>query len=158
SEVLVVAQEPRQTAFHEGEWPLHHRACALDLLDRMRRLELHPVDAGLSLVDRHAVEAVLEAAVHRVARVALRHDDEVGIELVLHVDGRAIASNRLGDGDHVDAGSLSRPLAFDRLVIDAHAGDPGTDALAYHAAHRHHAAVAGVAVHHHREAHAVCDP
>src|SRR5262249_3783561 len=107
---------------------------------------------------RQAVEAVLEAAVHRVARVALRHDDEVGIELVLHVDGRAIPRDRLDDGDDLDAGGLGRALAFDGLVIDAHTGDPGADALAYHAAHRHHAAVAGVAVHHHRDAHAVGDP
>jgi hypothetical protein len=54
--------------------------------------------------------------------------------------------------------ALGPPLAFDRLVVDAHPGDAGADALAHHPPHRHDPAVTGVAVHDHREFDGLSDP
>ena len=100
----------------------------------------------------------VEAAVGRVARVALRHDDEGGIELVAHVDRGAIARDGLLERHDLHARRLRAALAFDRLVVDAHAGEPGVDALAHQAPHRHDAAVAGVAVEDDRELDRCGDP
>src|SRR5207248_10782930 len=90
--------------------------------------------------------------------IALRHDHEIGVELVLHIHGGAVAGYRLLDRHHLDPGALGLALALDRLVVDAHAGDAAADALAHHAAHRHDAAMAGVAVHDDRDLDAVGDP
>jgi hypothetical protein len=88
----------------------------------------------------------------------LRHDDEIGVELVLHVDRGAVAGDRLVERHDIDAGVLGLALALDRLVVDADAGEPGADAFADQASHRHDAAMAGVAVDHHRDRDAVGDP
>src|SRR5439155_25341861 len=86
------------------------------------------------------------------------HHAEIGVELVLHVDRGAIAGDREVERHDFDAGALGRALAFDRLVVDAHAGDTAADAFAHHAAHRHDAAMPGVAVHDDRDRDAIGDP
>src|SRR5262249_39874300 len=157
-QMLVEAEVARQPALHEGERPLDHGARALDLVGRVRRFELDPVDTGLRLVGLEPRDAIVEIAVRRIARIALCHHDEIGIELISHVHCGAIARDRLLDRHDLDAGALRAALALDRLVVDAYPRDPGAYALADHAAHRHDPAVAGVAVHDDREADAVRDP
>src|SRR5262249_47273385 len=93
-----------------------------------------------------------------VAGVTLRHHNEVGIELVLHVDCGAIASDRLFERYHFDPGTLGPPLTLDRLVVYAHPGNAGADALAHHPPHRPDPAVTGIAVHDHREFDGLGDP
>src|SRR5262249_38755019 len=66
--------------------------------------------------------------------------------------------DRLLERHNFHARALRATLAFDRLVVDAYAGDARAYALADHAPDRHDPAVAGVAVHDHREAHALRDP
>src|SRR6185369_177198 len=92
------------------------------------------------------------------ARVALRHDDEIGIEFVLHVDGGAVARDGLLERHHFDAGALRLPFAFDRLVVDADAGDARVDAVPHEAPHGRDAAVPRVAVDDDREIDALRDP
>src|SRR5262249_1008523 len=48
--VLVEREIARQLALHERERPFDRRTRLPDLVHRMRRLELHPVDAALLLV------------------------------------------------------------------------------------------------------------
>jgi len=110
------------------------------------------------MIGGEALQAIFEPAIGGIAGVALRHDDEVGIELVLHIDGGAVAGDRLLQRHHLEAGALGAALALDRLIVDAHAGNPGADAFANHAAHRHDAAMAGVAVHDDRKLHRTRDP
>src|SRR5438067_13847909 len=124
----------------------------------MRRFELYPIGAALGLVRSEPRDAIGEAAVGGVPRVALRHDDEVRIELVFHVHGRAVPRDRLGQRHDLDARGLRLALPFDGLVVDPHTGDAGTDALPHEASHGHDAAVSGITVHDHGEAHALCDP
>src|SRR5438128_8844471 len=82
--VLFERQIARELPLHEREWALYPGADVLDLLDRVRRLELDPIDAGILLVGQEPPEAVVEAAVHRVAGIALRNDHEMGTAFVLH--------------------------------------------------------------------------
>jgi hypothetical protein len=110
------------------------------------------------VVRRQPSQRVVQPAIRRIARVALRHNDEVRIELALHVDRGAVAHDRLLQRHHFQAGALRASLALDRLIVDADAGDAGLDAVAHEAAHRHDAAMAGVAVDNHRRRHAVRDP
>src|SRR5262249_37716385 len=120
--------------------------------------ELDPVGAAVGLVGAKPPEAILQAAVGGVARVALGHDDEVRIELVLHVHRRPVARDGLGQRDDLDARALRLALALDGLVVDADPGDAGPDALTHQGPHGHDAAVTRVAVHDHGEAHALGDP
>ena len=78
--------------------------------------------------------------------------------LVFHIDRGAVARDREIERHDFDAGVLRFALAFDRLVVDAHAGDAAADAFADHAADRHDAAMPGVAIHDDRDLHAVGDP
>src|SRR3954462_7827171 len=111
----------------------------------MGALEVHPIDARHLLVGLQPLEAVVDATVLGISRIALRHDDEIRVELVLHVDRRAITPDRLVEWNHGDTCALGAALALDGLVVDAHAGNAGTDAFSHHAPHRHDAAVAGIA-------------
>jgi hypothetical protein len=88
----------------------------------------------------------------------LRHDDEIGVELVLHVDGSPVAGDSQIERHYFDPGVLSLALALDRLIVDAHPGDAAADTFAHHAAHRHDAAMPGVAIHDHGDPDAVGDP
>jgi hypothetical protein len=124
----------------------------------MRRLELHPIGAGFHAIGLQPRDRVLQRAVYSVTGAALRHHHKVRVELVLHVDRRPVARNRLVERHDLDAGALGLALAFDRLVVDADPGNPGSDAFADHAPHRHDAAVPGVAVHDHRDRHGVGNP
>src|SRR5262249_30229522 len=118
----------------------------------------NPIDPGLFLVRGQPLQAIIEATVHRIARVALRHDHEVGVDLVLHVDGGAIARDGLVQRNDADAGTLGASLSLDRLIIDPNAGEAGANTFAPHASDRHDAAVAGVAIHDHWELHGLGDP
>src|SRR5438552_1083353 len=86
-EMLVEPEIAAELAFHKRERTLDRGARGLDLLDRMRRFELHPIDAGLFAIGLEAQQRVLETAICGVARVALRHDDNVRVVLDLHFDG-----------------------------------------------------------------------
>src|SRR5262249_19014465 len=134
------------------------RARLSDLVFRVRRFELHPVHASLRLVGLQPRYAIVETAVRGVARIALCHYDEIGIELVFHVDRGAVACDRLLDGHHFDARALRRSLPFDGLAGDGDARDARAYAFANHAPHRHDPTVAGVAVHDDRKLDAVRDP
>src|SRR5205085_11421391 len=103
-------------------------------------------------------QTILERTIGSISRVALRHYDEIRVQLVLHVDGRTITSNGLLDRHDRHAGILRPALAFDRLIVNAHARDPGADAFAHHAPHRHDPAMAGIAVHDDRKFHRLRDP
>src|SRR5262249_32019842 len=150
-QMFVEPEVARELPFHEREGPFERRARALDLVLRVRRFQLHPVHARFLAISLEPPDAVFQAAVRSIARVALRHDHEVRVELVLHVDCRTVARDCLLDGNDFHARALRAALALDRLIVDANAGDARTDALANHAAHRHDAAVAGVAVENDRE-------
>src|SRR6516162_7121329 len=86
-EMLVEAELARQAALHERKRALDDRPSAPDLVLRMRRFELHPVDPRLALVGAQPPQAIDQPAARGVAGIALGHHDKVGIELVLHVDG-----------------------------------------------------------------------
>ena len=156
--MLVEPEIAAELAFHKRERTLDRGARGLDLLDRMRRFELHPIDAGLFAIGLEAQQRVFETAICGVARVALRHDDKVRVELVFHVDCGAVTGDRQIERHDFHTGVLGLALAFDRLVVDAHAGDAAADAFAHHAAHRHDPAMPGVAVHDDRDRNAVGDP
>src|SRR5262249_19951740 len=83
---------------------------------------------------------------------------KVRIELVLHIDRSAVARDCLFERHDLDTRTLGPPLAFDRLVVDAHPGDAGADAFAHHAPYRHDSAMTGVAVHDDREFDGLGDP
>src|ERR1700730_11516757 len=150
-EMLVEAEIARQPPLHERKRTSDNGAGAAALVLRMGRFELDPVDPGLALVGPQASQAIDQPTARGIAGVALGHHDKVGIELVLHGDGGAITGDRLLDRYDLDPGTLGLALSFDRLVVDAHPGDAGADALAHHAPHRHDPAVTGVAVHDHPE-------
>src|ERR1700733_556182 len=67
------------------------------------------------------LQRIVQPAVRRIARIALRHDDEVRIQLVLRIDCRAITHDRLLQRHHLQSSALCAPLALDRLIIDANA-------------------------------------
>src|SRR5437764_890732 len=94
---------------------------------------------------------VLAKASDRGCALSRRH-------LVLHCNSSPVARNRLVERHDLNARALRLTLALDRLVVDAYPGNTGADALPHHAAHSHDAAVTGVAVHDHRNRHAVGDP
>ena len=157
-QVLVQRGIARQPSLHEGQRTGNGLPRLPDLLDRMRRFELHPIDAGLAVVRGQPLQRILQSAIRRIACIALRDDDKIRVELVLHVDRSAVPHDRLFERHHLQAGTLGAALAFDRLVVDADAGDAGTNAVAHQTPHRHDAAVAGIAVDDHRRGHAAGDP
>src|SRR5262249_30049956 len=118
-------------ALHEGKWTRNLCARLFDLLDRVRRLQRHPVDACLVLVGTEPPQAVVKSAIGRIARIALRHDHEIRIELVPHVDGGAVTRNGVVERHDAYARALRAPLAFDRLIIDPHTRDTGADTFAH---------------------------
>src|SRR5215469_3213274 len=142
-QMLVEIEIAAKFSFHERKRPRYRGAGGSDFVDRMRRFELYPVDASLFPVSPQPSDRVLQCAVRRIARVALRHHDEIRIEFILHVDGGAVACNRLVECYDLDAGALRRALAFDGLIVDADPGDAGADAFPHDPAHRHDAAVTG---------------
>src|SRR6516225_5700581 len=156
--MLVEIEIAAELPFHKGERPCYRGPCCSDFVNRMGGLELHPVDASLFAVSPQSCDRVFQLAVCGIAGVALRHHHEIRIEFVPHIDCRAIARDRLVERHNLDARALRLSLALDRLVVDADSCDAGTDALPHHAAHRHDAAVTGVAVHNHRDRYAVRDP
>ena len=110
---------------------------------------------GLNVADVHDV---IETAIGGIARIALRHDDEVGVELVLHVDRGAVPRDGLVERHDLDARAHGATLALNRLIVDAHARQAGGDALAHQPAHRHHTAMPGIAVQDHRHVDGACNP
>src|SRR5262245_26164292 len=124
----------------------------------MRRLELHPIDTGFLLVGSQAHEAVVQGTVCSVACVALRHHDEIRIELVLHVNGSAIACDGLIERNNGNTSILGAARSFDRLIVDTNAGNASANTFAYHPPHRHDATMTSVAVHDHGEPHGLRDP
>ena len=70
-------------------------ARASDLVQRVRRFELHPVDAAVALIRTQALDARVESAVRRITRIALRHHHERWIELIAHIHGSSIARHGL---------------------------------------------------------------
>ena len=70
----------------------------------MRRLELHPVDPTAAEIRVQPFDELAHAAVHRVARVALRHDHEVGVELVTGLNRGVVALDGRLARDHLDTG------------------------------------------------------
>src|SRR5215468_1680909 len=156
--MLLKRQMSRQFAFHEGKRPGHCFSRGLDFIYRVRRFELHPIDAGLLLVGPETSKRVFKTSVLRIAGVALRHDDKVRIELVAHVDSGTIASDRLFERHHRQPCTLRPALAFNRLIVDPHAGDSGANAFPHHAPHRHDAAVAGIAIHDDGKLDGLCNP
>ena len=157
-EMLVEVEIASELAAHERERAVDRGARRPDLVDRMRRFELHPIDPGLFAIGLHARDRIVERAAGSVARIALRHHDKIGVEFVLHIDRGAVARDRLIERHDIDPGVLGLALALDRLVVDADAGQPGADAVADQAAHGHDPAMPGVAVDHHRDRDAVGDP
>jgi tetratricopeptide (TPR) repeat protein len=55
--------------------------------------------------------------------LALRHHDEIQVELVLHVNCCPVARNRLVERHDLDTGALRLALPFYRLVVDAYPGN-----------------------------------
>src|SRR6202007_2638254 len=109
--------------------------------------DLHQVAPCLAFVGAQTPEAIDQPAARGIAGIALGHHDKVGIELVLHVDRGAITRDRLLKRHDLDPGALVPPFAFDRLIVDPHAGDAGSDAFADHPPDRHDPTVTGVAIH-----------
>ncbi|HJZ14217.1 MAG TPA: hypothetical protein VJ251_02000, partial [Stellaceae bacterium] len=70
----------------------------------MRRFELHPIDPGGRAIGLEARQRVVEPAIRGIPRVALRHHDEIRVELVFHVDRGAVARERLLERHHLDPG------------------------------------------------------
>ncbi len=101
----------------------------LNFVHGVRRFELHPIDACDLFIGLQPLQAVLQAAVGRIARIALGHDDEIGIELVLHVHGGAIPHQGLLQRHHFHPGVLRAPLALNGLVVNADAGQAGTNSI-----------------------------
>ena len=120
--MLVEAEIAAELAAHKGKRPLDHGARRFDLVDRVRGLELHPIDSGLLAVSLQPRDRVVERATGGVASVTLRHHHEIRVELVLHVDRSAVAYQRIAQWHNIDPGVLRLPFAFDRLVVDADAG------------------------------------
>src|SRR5258705_3626067 len=143
-QVFVETEIARQLSFHERKGSRYRRARELDFVDRMRRLELHPVHIRVFLVRLEPRDAINETAVRGVARITLRHDHEIGIELVFHLDRRAIARDGVLYRHDFHARALGLALALERLVVDAYAGKARMDAFAHEPPHRHDAAVPGV--------------
>src|SRR6267142_2636855 len=156
--MLVEIEITAELPFHERKRPRYRSARCSDFVDGMGRLELYPVDAGLVTVASQPLDRVLQRPIRGVASITLRHHHEIRVEFVFHVDGCTVAHNRLVERHDLDAGALRLALAFDGLVVDTYSGNAEADAFAHDAAHCHDAAVTGVAVHDHRDRHAVGDP
>src|SRR5271166_129752 len=157
-QVLVEIEVAAELTFHEGKRPRYCGACRSDFVYRMGRFELHPVDASLLAISLQTRNRILQRPVEGIASVALRHHHEIRIEFVLHVDRCPVARNRLVERHDLNTGALRLALPFYRLVVNAYPGNAGADALPHHAAHGHDAAVTRVAVHDHRDRHAVGYP
>src|SRR5262249_60667134 len=91
-------------------------------------------------------DCILDRAALGVTGVALGHNHEIRVQFVLHVDGSTVADDRVTHWNDVDPGILCLAFAFDRLVVDANAGEAGPDTVMHQAAHRHYSAVPGIAV------------
>jgi hypothetical protein len=122
------------------------------------RLKLDPIDTGFLFVHLEARQTLFDSTIVGIAGITLRHDNEIGVELVLHIDGRTVAGHGLVQGNHFEAGALGAPLTFYGLVVEADTANSGTDALTHETAHGHDPAMSGVAVDHHREINVVGNP
>ena len=73
------------------------------------------------------------------------HDEEVGIEAVTHVDGRAVLAERFLTADERLARDVAAALR-ERLVLEVQRGDAGALELADGAARVEGVAIAGVGI------------
>src|SRR5262249_54712203 len=117
-QMLVKIEIAGELSFHRGKGASYCSARRSDLVHRMRRLELHPLDPSALAVSPQPCDRVLKCTVEGIAGVALRHHDEIRTQLILHVDCRAIAGNCLIEWYDRHARALRLALALDRLVVD----------------------------------------
>src|SRR3989442_8604571 len=80
-EVLRQGQRLRQLALHDGERARHRSARLPDFVDRMRRLELHPIGTHGGQVQIQVPEALSHAAVDGVAPGGPVHEPEARMEV-----------------------------------------------------------------------------
>src|SRR6516164_11386881 len=76
-QMLVEIEIAAKFSFHERKRPRHGGAGGFNFVDRMGRFELYPVDASLFPVSPQPSDRVLQCAVRRIARVAMRHHHEI---------------------------------------------------------------------------------
>ena len=85
----------------------------------MRRLKLHPIDAACGFVKAQPPQQFIHAAVNCVAGVALRHNDEITIDLILGVHRYTIARRRtvaavlVKEGQKVPVGATLAVIAVE---------------------------------------------
>src|SRR5215472_2488865 len=83
-QMLVEIEIPTELSSHERKRPRRRGADGSDFVNRMGRFELYPVDASLFPVSPQPSDRILQCAVRRIARVALRHHHEIRVEFILH--------------------------------------------------------------------------
>ena len=92
--MLCQRQSPRQLAFHRGKRPFDDFTAAFDLIDGMRRFELHPIRASIGFIETQTLQHLRHTAIHGISRIALRHDYEVLVDLVFRVHRGPVARHR----------------------------------------------------------------
>src|SRR5687768_18324529 len=93
----------------------------------MRRFELYPVDGAVFLVKAQSLQSLGHSSVDRVARVALRHDDKIAIDLILSIDGDPVPCNRLFARDDGNSRGHRPALLFEGLIIELQSGQTRFD-------------------------------
>ena len=109
-----------------------------------RELRPHEIHAGVG-VGAAAADGLVERATDGAEGVGARDDDEVGVQAVARVDGRAILPDRLLEAhDHL-AGDVAAALG-EHLVLDVDAGHAAAHVLLHRPDGRERVAVAVVGV------------
>jgi hypothetical protein len=116
--MLVEASIPGELAPHKRQGASDAGARLLNFVHGMRRFELHPIDARDVCIRPQPLEAVREAPVGRIAGAALGHDDEIGVQLVLPAQFRAICSSSILADTLGYAVSFSSPRRGKRRVFE----------------------------------------
>jgi hypothetical protein len=124
----------------------------------MWRFALHPIDACDVFIGPQTLEAVLQPPIGGIAGVALSHNDEIRIKLILHVHGGAIPDQSLLQGHDFHPGILRAPLALNGLIINADASQACANGLRNQPPHGHNAPVARIAIDDDGKAYALRDP
>src|SRR5206468_7004778 len=146
SSVLFQSQSPRELSLHCGKRTLDCFPRPLDLLNRMGRFELDPIDTSFRFIETKPLQRFRHAPVQSVPSITLGHDHKIGIDLVFCVHRRAVPRDGFLTGNDGNAGRQRAPLLLQRLVVEAQTREACYNRLPSQAANGHADDVACIAV------------